>query len=86
MGENNTGPEEAIKGVVAGVKGKAKEVGGAVLGQDDLYREGRPSTTMLRRSTTPPRRKPRPKAPARQQRSPSNASAPNSSRHVAGPR
>jgi uncharacterized protein YjbJ (UPF0337 family) len=41
MGENNTGPEEAIKRVVEGVKGKAKEVGGAVLSQDDLYREGK---------------------------------------------
>jgi uncharacterized protein YjbJ (UPF0337 family) len=37
---NNSGPEEAIKGVVEGVKGKAKEVIGAVAGRDDLYREG----------------------------------------------
>ena len=36
----NSGPEEAIKGAVEGVKGKAKEVTGAVLGRDDLYREG----------------------------------------------
>ena len=41
MGENNTGPEEAIQRVVEGVKGKANGVGGAVLGQDDLYREGK---------------------------------------------
>src|ERR1700712_337682 len=40
MAENNSGPEEAIKGVVEGVKGKAKEVAGAVTGRDDLYREG----------------------------------------------
>jgi uncharacterized protein YjbJ (UPF0337 family) len=40
MGDNNSGPEEAIKGVVEGVKGKAKEVAGAVAGRDDLYREG----------------------------------------------
>ncbi|MGV0792343.1 microaggregate-binding protein 1 [Mycolicibacterium sp. XJ1819] len=37
---NNSGPEEAVKGVVEGVKGKAKEVVGAVTGRDDLYREG----------------------------------------------
>ena len=40
MTEKNSGPEEAIKGVVEGVKGKAKEVAGAVAGRDDLYREG----------------------------------------------
>ncbi|WP_319432541.1 CsbD family protein [Mycobacterium sp. RTGN5] len=40
MGEHNSGPEEAIKGVVEGVKGKAKEVIGAVTGRDDLQREG----------------------------------------------
>ena len=41
MTEKNSGPEEAIKGVVEGAKGKAKEVIGAVAGRDDLYREGR---------------------------------------------
>lgn len=40
MSEKNSGPEEAVKGVVEGVKGKAKEVIGAVAGRDDLYREG----------------------------------------------
>ncbi|BBY60286.1 microaggregate-binding protein 1 [Mycolicibacterium sarraceniae] len=40
MGEHNSGPEEAIKGIVEGVKGKAKEVVGAVTGRDDLQREG----------------------------------------------
>ena len=40
MGEHNSGPEEAIKGVVEGVKGKAKEVIGAVTGRDDIQREG----------------------------------------------
>lgn len=42
MAEENksTGPEEAIKGVVEGVKGKAKETVGAVAGRDDLIREG----------------------------------------------
>jgi uncharacterized protein YjbJ (UPF0337 family) len=40
MGEHNSGPEEAVKGVVEGVKGKAKEVIGAVTGRDDLQREG----------------------------------------------
>ncbi len=36
----NTGPEEAVRGVVEGVKGKAKEVIGTVIGRDDLVREG----------------------------------------------
>jgi uncharacterized protein YjbJ (UPF0337 family) len=40
MGEHNSGPEEAVKGVVEGVKGKTKEVIGAVTGRDDLQREG----------------------------------------------
>ena len=41
MADNNSGPEEAIKGVVEGVKGKAKEVAGAVTGRDDIYSEGK---------------------------------------------
>jgi uncharacterized protein YjbJ (UPF0337 family) len=40
-GEHDSGPEEAVKGVVEGAKGKAKEVAGAVAGRDDLQREGR---------------------------------------------
>jgi uncharacterized protein YjbJ (UPF0337 family) len=40
MSEKNSGPEEAVKGIVEGVKGKAKEVVGAVAGRDDLFREG----------------------------------------------
>lgn len=38
--ENKSGPAEAVKGVVEGVKGKAKEAVGAVAGRDDLTREG----------------------------------------------
>ncbi len=41
MGDQNSGPEEALKGVVEGVKGKAKEVGGTVAGRDDVVREGK---------------------------------------------
>ena len=37
----NSGPEEAVKGVVEGVKGKAKEAIGTVTGRDDLTREGK---------------------------------------------
>ena len=40
MGDNKSGPEEAVKGVVEGVKGKAKEAVGAVAGRDDLKQEG----------------------------------------------
>jgi uncharacterized protein YjbJ (UPF0337 family) len=41
MTEKNSGPEEAVKGVVEGVKGKAKEAVGTVTGRDDLVREGK---------------------------------------------
>lgn len=40
MSDKSTGPESAVKGVVEGVKGKAKEVAGAVTGRDELQREG----------------------------------------------
>ena len=39
--DKNTGPEEAVRGVVEGVKGKAKEVIGTVTGRDDVVREGK---------------------------------------------
>lgn len=35
-----SGPQEGIEGVVEGVKGKAKEVIGAVTGRDDVKKEG----------------------------------------------
>ena len=37
---NNSGPGEAVRGVVEDVKGKAKEAVGNVTGRDDLAREG----------------------------------------------
>jgi len=40
MGDKDTGPEAGIKGVVEGVKGKAKEAIGSVTGNEDLEREG----------------------------------------------
>lgn len=40
MAGNESGPEAGIKGVVEGVKGKAKEAAGAVTGRDELKREG----------------------------------------------
>ncbi|KKB97560.1 microaggregate-binding protein 1 [Mycolicibacter arupensis] len=40
MSNHDSGPEAAIKGVVEDVKGKAKEVAGAVIGNDSLQREG----------------------------------------------
>ena len=39
MAQRN-GIEEAVSGVVEGVKGKAKEVVGKVTDRDDLHREG----------------------------------------------
>jgi uncharacterized protein YjbJ (UPF0337 family) len=40
MADDNSGPEEGVKGVVEDVKGKAKEAVGSVTGRDDLRREG----------------------------------------------
>jgi len=37
----NSGPQEAVRGVVEDVKGKAKEAAGTVAGRDDLVREGK---------------------------------------------
>lgn len=37
---DKSGPKEGVEGVVEGVKGKAKEVIGAVTGRDDVKREG----------------------------------------------
>lgn len=41
VADDKSGPSEGVKGVVEGVKGKAKEAVGAVTGNDDLTREGR---------------------------------------------
>ena len=41
MGVHKSGPQEAVRGAVEGVKGKVKEVGGTVTGRDDLVKEGR---------------------------------------------
>ncbi len=40
MGDQKSGPQEAVEGAVEGVKGKVKEVAGAVTGRDDLLEEG----------------------------------------------
>ncbi|MDM2032759.1 CsbD family protein, partial [Mycobacteroides abscessus] len=41
MTEKNSGPQEAVRGVVEDVKGKAKEAAGTVTGRDDLIEEGK---------------------------------------------
>jgi uncharacterized protein YjbJ (UPF0337 family) len=41
MGDHKSGPEEAVKGVVEGIKGKAKEVGGTLAGRNDIVEEGK---------------------------------------------
>ena len=38
--DKKSGPEEAVKGVVEGAKGLAKEAVGSVLGKEDLEQEG----------------------------------------------
>ena len=40
VSDEKSGPAAAVSGVVEGVKGKAKEVIGAVTGKDELRREG----------------------------------------------
>ncbi|MCG5433151.1 CsbD family protein [Mycobacterium sp. MYCO198283] len=37
---DNSAPQEAVRGVVEGVKGAAKEAIGKVTGREDLQREG----------------------------------------------
>jgi uncharacterized protein YjbJ (UPF0337 family) len=39
--KKDSGPEAGVKGVVEGVKGKAKEVAGSLAGKDELRNEGR---------------------------------------------
>ena len=41
MSESESGPMAGAKGVVEGIKGKAKEAVGATTGNDDLRHEGR---------------------------------------------
>jgi uncharacterized protein YjbJ (UPF0337 family) len=41
MGDHKSGPEEAVKGVVEGIKGKAKEVGGTLASRNDIVEEGK---------------------------------------------
>jgi uncharacterized protein YjbJ (UPF0337 family) len=40
MGDQKSGPQEAVEGAVEGIKGKAKEAGGTLAGRDDLVQEG----------------------------------------------
>ena len=37
----NSGPEEGVKGVVEGAKGKVKKAVGTLSGRDDLTKEGK---------------------------------------------
>lgn len=41
MTEKNSGPNEAVRGVVEDVKGKTKEAVGTLTGRDDLIDEGK---------------------------------------------
>jgi DUF2075 family protein len=41
MAENNTGPIEAVRGIVSGAIGFTKQVVGLILGRSDLQEEGR---------------------------------------------
>ncbi|MEV6322413.1 CsbD family protein [Nocardia sp. NPDC051787] len=41
MPEHQSGPREAVEGVVEDIKGKTKEAAGVVTGDEDLKKEGR---------------------------------------------
>lgn len=41
MADSNTGPQEAIRGLIEGVIGKIKEIIGTVLGRGDITEEGK---------------------------------------------
>ena len=41
MPNSDSGPAAGAKGVVEGIKGKIKEASGALVGDDDLRKEGR---------------------------------------------
>ncbi|MFE7741504.1 CsbD family protein [Nocardia sp. NPDC057455] len=41
MPEHQSGPREAVEGVVEDIKGKAKEAAGVVTGDENLKKEGR---------------------------------------------
>ena len=41
MAENNSGPIEAVRGIVSGAIGFTKQVVGLILGRSDLQEEGR---------------------------------------------
>jgi uncharacterized protein YjbJ (UPF0337 family) len=41
MAEKKSGPQDAVKGAVEGIKGRVKETLGTAAGRDDLTREGR---------------------------------------------
>ncbi|WP_280242966.1 CsbD family protein [Nocardia abscessus] len=41
MPEHQSGPREAVEGVVEDIKGKAKETAGVITGDEDLKKEGR---------------------------------------------
>jgi hypothetical protein len=41
MAENNSGPIEAVRGIVSGAIGFTKQVVGLIFGRDDLQEEGR---------------------------------------------
>ncbi len=40
MSDKDSGPEAGLKGAVEDIKGKAKEAGGAITGDESLEREG----------------------------------------------
>ena len=76
MTEKNSGPEEAVKGAVEDVKGKAKEAVGTVTGRDDMVREGKAQQDKADAQRMSPRRKPRPRRPAVVLRLPRSAKRP----------
>ena len=73
--DNKSGPAEAIKGVVEGAKGLAKEAVGSVVGNKDLEKEGEAQQDKAQASVTPPRKKPKLRRLGQAQRQPRSASS-----------
>ena len=61
MAENNSGPIEAVRGIVSGAIGFTKQVIGLILSNSNLQEEGKPKSTRPRISLRQPARRPRPR-------------------------
>ena len=69
MSENNSGPIEAVKGIVEGAIGFTKQVIGLILGRSGLQEEGKAQVNKASNHWRQPVRKPKPRKPAQKPKS-----------------